>query len=136
MPLTSAWGWATWQRAWDLFDIDLKKYNELATDSHKIYEFNLNDSYPYFSMLRKQIDGDLDAWAVKWYFTVFTMNGLVLFPSRSLVENIGFDGSGTHGKNTKEPTRKYCHRPVNVSASRNIKICNKSLEHIRQYLSS
>jgi hypothetical protein len=37
------------------------------------------------------------SWAIKWYYSVFIRNGLGVFPTRSLVQNIGFDGSGTHG---------------------------------------
>ena len=31
-----------------------------------------------------------------WYYTAFLRNGLGLFPTQTLVENIGFDGSGEH----------------------------------------
>ena len=32
-----------------------------------------------------------------WYVTVFIERGLVAFPPATLVQNIGQDGSGTHG---------------------------------------
>jgi hypothetical protein len=48
-------------------------------------------------MLESQIKNKIDSWAIVWYLTVFMQQGLTLFPTQSLVTNIGFDGSGTHG---------------------------------------
>ena len=47
-------------------------------------------------MLVAQKRGKVDSWAIRWYFSVFMAGGLVLYPVKSLIQNIGFDGSGTH----------------------------------------
>ncbi|QJB38807.1 hypothetical protein HF324_13400 [Chitinophaga oryzae] len=47
-------------------------------------------------MLRKQISGQNDSWAIRWYASAFLKNMLTLYPSRSLVQNIGGDESATH----------------------------------------
>ena len=36
----------------------------------------------------------LNTWAIFWNATIFYHNGLCLNPVKSLVKNIGFDGSG------------------------------------------
>ncbi|MEN9895268.1 MAG: hypothetical protein RIR97_1120, partial [Pseudomonadota bacterium] len=43
-----------------------------------------------------QMQGKLDSWAIRWNWTVFKAGGRVVYPPVSYVENIGFDGSGTH----------------------------------------
>lgn len=43
-----------------------------------------------------QMKKGIGSWAIRWYWTIFMNGGLNLFPSRALVRNIGFDGSGTH----------------------------------------
>ena len=43
------------------------------------------------------MSGKLDSWAIRWYWSVFMENGIVLYPPESLVNNTGLDGSGTHG---------------------------------------
>ena len=48
----------------------------------------------------RQMQGQLDSWAIRWNWTVFKADGLVLYPGHTLVENTGFDGSGTHCSNT------------------------------------
>ena len=47
-------------------------------------------------MLRGQIEGLNDSWAVRWYASAFLADKLTLYPGRTLVHNIGNDGSGTH----------------------------------------
>ena len=47
-------------------------------------------------MLRDQIAGKNNSWAVRWYASAFLANKLTLYPGHSLVRNIGLDNSGTH----------------------------------------
>ena len=98
LPITTSWGWATWRRAWDKFDAGATGYDLLKNDKQSIYRFNCSGSYDYFNMLERQLKGEIDSWAIRWYLSVFLRNGMVLFPKISLIENIGFDGTGTHGK--------------------------------------
>lgn len=97
LPLISCWGWATWKRTWDGFEPRAADYVALRNDANLRRRFNLGDSYPYFDMLQRQERGDVDSWGIRWYLSVFSRGGLVLWPPRSMVANIGFDGSGTHG---------------------------------------
>jgi GT2 family glycosyltransferase len=99
LPVTTSWGWATWQRAWQHFDPAAQGYEALKHDRAKRKSFDLDGAYPYFRMLESQLRGEIDSWAIRWWLSVFSRNGLVLYPRQSLIENIGFDGSGTHGDN-------------------------------------
>lgn len=92
------WGWATWQRAWDLFEPDGRRLKDelLAKGLRAVFDYG--GAYPYFQMLCDQIEGRNNSWAVRWYARVLTLNKLVLYPGVSLVHNAGTDGSGTHGK--------------------------------------
>jgi len=92
----SCWGWATWKRGWDLFDPDGKKlHNELLLRK-LMHRFNIYSSFPYQRMLLDQIHGRNDSWAVRWYASALIHDKLSLHPGRTLVENIGLDGSGSH----------------------------------------
>lgn len=97
LPLTTSWGWATWRRAWLLFDPDCAGADRLATDAATARRFDLDGAMPYVRMLARQRAGTIDSWAIRWYWTVFIQAGLVVYPPASLVTNEGFDGSGTHG---------------------------------------
>jgi hypothetical protein len=47
-------------------------------------------------MLKRQVNGENDSWAIRWNATLFLNDILSLNAGRSLVRNIGFDGSGIH----------------------------------------
>ena len=96
LPLTSSWGWATWSRSWDCFESDGEGLYKKLKDGGLFYNFNIMGSYDYKRMLKKQINGKNDSWAIRWYASVFLKNGLGLFPTTSLVKNIGMDDSGVH----------------------------------------
>lgn len=97
------WAWATWERAWKLFEQDGTKLLKQIKDHHLQKEFDFDNSYPYTKMLQNQIDGKNNSWAVRWYASAFLQNMLCLYPKHSLVENIGIDG--THFKNAKKDER-------------------------------
>lgn len=90
------WGWATWKRGWDLFEDDGKKLLNELESKNLIDDFNFYKSYPYAQMLRDQIEGKNDSWAILWYASAFIKDKLTLYPGISMVHNIGIDGSGMH----------------------------------------
>jgi hypothetical protein len=47
-------------------------------------------------MLRRQIEGKNNSWAIRWNASLFLKDILSLNVGRSLVQNEGFDGSGTN----------------------------------------
>jgi hypothetical protein len=94
LPFISSWGWATWKRAWRHFDPLAQGYERLLNDATLREQFDLNGHYKYFEMLQAQRRGKVDSWAIRWYLTVFLRQGLALYPRKTLVQNLGFDGSG------------------------------------------
>ncbi len=96
LPMTTSWGWATWDRAWRAFDADAGGAKALDGDLALRARFDLGGLWDYHAMLRRQRAGEVDSWAIRWYWTVFRRGGLVLYPPVSLVRNEGLDASGTH----------------------------------------
>ena len=93
------WGWATWRRAWRVFDSDGRRLLRDIEKGGLQREFDLDGAAHYTQMLRDQIDGRNDSWAIRWHASAFLRGMLTLHPGRSLVRNIGLDGSGTHCHN-------------------------------------
>lgn len=94
MPFISSWGWATWNRAWQIFDAEAKGYALLKESSKLRKQFDLDGNYKYFNMLQSQQNGKTNSWAIRWYLSVFLNNGLALYPKQTMVQNVGFDGTG------------------------------------------
>lgn len=95
------WGWATWQDRWHYFSKNTKRMiSEWSSkDIHKFnYESNANHwNQVLFNHLKIN-----DTWAIFWAATIFENNGLCINPKKSLVINIGFDGSGVHYLSDKQ----------------------------------
>ncbi len=93
---TGSWGWATWKRAWAHFNPDGKALLKELEDRKLTYRFDFNGRYGYTRMLRRQIEGKNNSWAIRWNASLFLSDILSLNVGRSLVQNEGFDGSGTN----------------------------------------
>jgi len=90
------WGWATWQRAWKHFEADGSKLLAELKTRRLEREFDPYGAIGRARMLRGQINGLNDSWAIRWHASAFLRNMLTLYPGRSLVQNIGFGRSATH----------------------------------------
>ena len=92
----ASWGWGTWHRAWKQFQHDSTQLLTGLRAKSDQDRFDIDGAYPYFTQLKLHAAGKLDVWGVRWYATMFAAKGLCLYPSQSLVQNIGMDGSGMH----------------------------------------
>lgn len=108
------WGWATWKRGWDLFEPDGQVLLRELTGRKLTHSFDFDGTYPYTKMLKKQIKGKNDSWAIRWYASAFLKNKLTLYPGRSLVLNIGMDNSGTHCSTTSDFSGDIADSPVRI----------------------
>lgn len=96
IKFTGSWGWATWQRAWQHFNPDGQYLLNELHRRHLTRRFDFNGKYGFTRMLRRQVEGKNNSWAIRWNASLFLQDILSLNVGRSLVQNKGFDGSGTH----------------------------------------
>ena len=93
---TGSWGWATWQRAWKMFNPNGQELLDRLRERKLTRQFDFNGKYGFTRMLRQQVEGKNNSWAIRWNATLFLADVLSLNVGRSLVSNEGLDGSGTH----------------------------------------
>ena len=106
-----SWGWATWQRAWKLFNPDGRELLAELEKKKLTHDFDFDGHYGYTRMLRRQIEGKNHSWAIRWNASLFVKGILSLNAGRSLVRNTGFDGSGTNcGDEELYATKLYTER--------------------------
>jgi len=86
------WGWATWRRGWALYNHDAQYLYEQIKGQRLARDFNFDNTYPYYKMLKDNIDKE-SSWAIRWYASAYLLNKLTLYPSKTLVKNIGEEGS-------------------------------------------
>jgi len=90
------WGWATWKRAWNKFNPNAGMLLTEIENRNLKFSFNFDNSYDYFQMLTDQKQNKLSSWDICWYASIFISEGVTIYPSKTFVQNIGMDGSGTH----------------------------------------
>lgn len=96
IKFTGSWGWATWKRAWKHFNPNGQELLDELTRRKLTRQFDFNGKYGFTRMLRRQIEGKNNSWAIRWNASLFLADILSLNVGRSLIQNEGFDGSGTN----------------------------------------
>lgn len=94
------WGWATWRRAWEKYDLNLSKWPQLKEENwlHRLGD-KRKDFQEYWTRIFDQVyRGKINTWDYQWLFACWVNGGLTVLPSRHLVKNIGFGEDGTHTK--------------------------------------
>ena len=119
LPLTTSWGWATWQRAWAKFDPSANGWQERLVGA-EAERFDLSGTCDYSGMLKRQMTKGIDSWAIRWYYSVFVLDGLVLYPPRTLVQHEGLDRSGTHGRLVRRSSREAPAGDVPIAMPRHV----------------
>lgn len=99
LSYTSSWGWATWSRAWSIFEPDARKLLQELQDRELTRRLDFDNSYYFVKMLTNYIKGKNSSWAIRWYTSVLLNNKLCLYPGKSLIAQNGYDGSGVHSSN-------------------------------------
>lgn len=114
LPGADCWGWATWKRGWACFNGDGQFLLDELNRRKLTDAFDFNGAYPYTKMLKNQIAGKNDSWAIRWHASAFLAGKLTLYPGRSLVDNIGNDNSGTHCGESTELEVELSSQRVNL----------------------
>ena len=93
------WGWATWRRAWELYDRDMGEYGALRGSGRLCDMFDSASHASYWlSEFDRAYGGDVDTWDYQWVYAIRKNNGLCVRPWENLVENIGLGANATHTK--------------------------------------
>jgi hypothetical protein len=89
------WGWATWRRAWNLYDARMDKWEK---NKHKLNKYFKNTEIAeYWCRQFDQVsDEKIDTWDYQWIWTVIDNDGLCITPHYNMIDNIGFGPNATH----------------------------------------
>lgn len=93
------WGWATWRRAWNQYDVDMKDYPEFV-ESQKIKTIWPKKSIQniWLKKFESVYDKKIDTWDYQWTYAIWKHDGICILPNQNLVSNIGFGSGATHTK--------------------------------------
>ncbi len=91
VPIT---GWATWRRAWRLFDPAMSRIGEL--DRMPLRDWYGRQAGNVRRAIRQIHDRQVNAWGARWVLTVMVHDGLSVLPRVNLISNIGYDPAATN----------------------------------------
>jgi hypothetical protein len=97
----NTWGWASWRRAWQHYDISMKLWP-------KIREMNMlrdilvdpETVKDWTGIFQSAYDEEISTWDFQWTLSCWLQNGLNITPSVNLISNLGFGPEATYTKNT------------------------------------
>ncbi len=97
------WGWATWRRAWEKYDVNMTTYPLFSKNNQLANIFSdTSEQHYWYRLLDKTFRGEIDTWDYQWFYTVWRQNGLSITPNVNLVSNIGYDSQATRTKKDKK----------------------------------
>ena len=82
------WGWATWRKAWQHF-----QYNVPYIDNEV---FSNLAKKPWQKVILDTFENKIDSWAYRWIYSFFKNKYICVYPTVSLVRNIGINYNATH----------------------------------------
>ena len=104
---SSIWGWATWRRVWNEYDVNISDWPELR----KSDSYRHNFSSRKWRFLCKTFDASnlnkVDTWDYQFGYLLLKSGRLSATPNVNLIKNIGFNSNATHTKN------KFSHEGAN-----------------------
>jgi hypothetical protein len=107
------WGWATWKRAWQHFDLGIRGYPEFRR-SRRIAQISRYRPLQrgFMAIFDRAYAGEWINWDAQATFTVWNNDGLCVTPNGNLVTNIGFGEMAENTTNANDPLANLPFRPL------------------------
>ncbi len=104
------WGWASWRRAWQNYDVAISSWPALRETSWLFDTLGNEAAADYWQgIFDKTHAGEIDTWDYQWFFSWWAQNGLAVIPTANLISNVGFGEDATH---THTAVNTMAHRPT------------------------
>lgn len=92
------WGWATWRRAWKLYDLSMGSWPAVRRTR---WLYSIGNNSRLFASIWSEIferayRGEIDTWDYQWIYTCWREHGLTVIPAANLVRNLGYGEDATH----------------------------------------
>ena len=92
------WGWASWRRAWQHFDVAMSAWPAWR-DENGLASVSGGNAF-FVAYWKRAFDaahgGSVDAWSYSWLLSTWRSGGLAILPALNQITNIGFGHDATH----------------------------------------
>jgi tetratricopeptide (TPR) repeat protein len=90
------WGWATWRRAWQLFDDQMEAWQKLRQSQWLENLLGNQERSKYWVEIFDLTYNGFNSWGWAWTFTCFMNQGFCVVPNQNLISNVGFGKDAAH----------------------------------------
>ncbi len=116
--LTHVWGWASWKRVWNNYDVNLNLLETaILQDSLHVLTNNLKHKKILYGILKKIKDGKLNTWDYQYFFSNILNGYISIIPNVNLISNIGYGEDATHTINYENTRSNLPTQPLNENIS-------------------
>jgi hypothetical protein len=96
------WGWASWRRAWNRYDVAMKDWPTCRQDA-AFFDLEAPEYRNYWTRIFDMVSrGEIESWAFQWTFAHMRHRGISIAPCVNLVENIGFGSDATNTRSVPQ----------------------------------
>lgn len=118
--MMNMWGWATWRRTHEKVDYNLSRWKAAVNKklfTSLIVQDNLFDTdinwFDYWTNIFTQTSNStMNTWDYQWIYSQLLNRQLTIYPSKNLVQNIGFAEDATHTKNADSAISKILRSSI------------------------
>ncbi len=111
-----AWGYATWRRSWQHFDLALPTWPELRNSDFLDEVVEHPSAVLQYRHIFDQLHanpGEFDGYDWAWSYACWSQGGLSILPAVTLVQNVGFGPDSTHFQGTTpDPRMAFNAKPI------------------------
>lgn len=94
------WGWASWRRAWELYDIKISEWPQLKKQrwlkTIGIGGMPFEKKWEMIFDLTTKLGDSATWWDYQWIYCCWKNKGLTIAPRLNLIRNIGHTAEATH----------------------------------------
>ena len=88
------WGWASWRRAWALYDVEMTNWPEIRNDGWLSDILHDAPTLKHWTLIFEEVHGGkIDMWAYQMFFSAWSQSALSILPNVNLVTNVGMGHS-------------------------------------------
>lgn len=107
--LGGIWGWASWARAWKLYDPEMESLSTIISEGYLRgllgYKLGRLREHQMIQVKSRSID----TWDYYWGLSRHANSGLSCVPSKNLIKNLGFGNGATHTRINQAPRNNSLH---------------------------
>jgi hypothetical protein len=104
--INDIWGWATWKRAWDLFEREVPEHDNPVFQEKLTEYFEDKKIVKWFTRyVEEATSPSSQVWSTQWTLSLINNSAYAIVPQTNLVVNLGFTTDATHM--TNDAFRRY-----------------------------